>query len=43
MQNPAMIEKMSENIKTFCSQSEFSWENIAQKTIEVYKNTLTKK
>lgn len=42
LKNPDKIDKMSKNIELFCTQGEFSWENIAQKTIEVYKKTLNK-
>lgn len=37
LQNPDILVEMTKNIKMFCEQSEFSWKNIAQKTIEVYK------
>jgi len=42
LKNPDKIDKMSKNIELFCTQSEFSWENIAQKTIEVYEKTINK-
>jgi len=37
--NPEKRDKISENIKKKFSQEKFSWDYIARKTMEVYKNT----